>query len=137
MIKTASRTTASLSDAKKRKSELHCQFKRAVEAVAAIDEAIFSARYAAVQLRNFAKLNAPYGGTAIWDFLRQPHSSAIKNCDGSHPALIRPSLPALAQRLHVAVNVNIFQPINAFFDRFCRVFVLAFHALEERPEKRK
>ena len=54
MMSTASRTTASLSDAKKRKTELRCQFGRAAEAVAGIGEALFSARCAPVQSPNLS-----------------------------------------------------------------------------------
>ena len=59
----------------------------------------------------------------IWDFPRS--------------GLVCPALPLLAQRLHVTIDVDFFQSIDAITHDVGGVFVIAAHRFEKRPEKRK
>src|SRR5919109_568153 len=50
---------------------------------------------------------------------------------------MRPSFPAFPHGFGVALDVDLFQAIDAFFDSFGGILVLFSQRFEERPQKRE
>src|SRR6266699_4452641 len=44
---------------------------------------------------------------------------------------VRPRFPALAQWLHISIDIDVFYPIDTIFYGVGRILIFAFHRLEE------